>query len=71
MKIKYLKHNNRIVGWRMVAETEEEKRQLGTIRDLHFFGLDDTAMKYDGIKTEGNFVVELGFKQAGTPAQFD
>jgi hypothetical protein len=46
------------VGWSMQGESEEEISKLATIRDLQFFGFDDTAIKYNGRKesndAEGN-----------------
>jgi len=46
------------VGWSMQGENDEEINKLATIRDLQFFGFDDTAIKYNGRKesndAEGN-----------------
>ena len=52
------------IGWTITAETKEENVVVGTIRDLQFFGMDETAIKYDGRREtpEGNLI--LGWKQA-------
>lgn len=59
------------IGWKIAAENLEEQKQLGVVRDLHFYGCYDQAMKYAGITTEKvkvdgkerEAVCTLGFKQ--------
>lgn len=60
------------IGWKIAAENLEEQWQLGTVRNLHFFGCDDAEMKYAGISTERievegkmrEVVCTLGFRQS-------
>lgn len=54
--------NGKAIGWKMNPTTEEEQIIAGTIRDLQFFGFDDTYPEYNGLelinpekgKTHGN-----------------
>lgn len=41
------------IGWSVKGETQEEKYVVNTIRNLQFFGFDDTDIVYDG-RTEGS-----------------
>ena len=51
MKVEIIKNDNGYaIGWTMQGESKEEISKLGTIRDLQFFGFDDTAIKYNGRK---------------------
>jgi hypothetical protein len=38
------------IGWELKPTTDEEQKIAGTIRDLQFFGFNDTAIEYDGLK---------------------
>lgn len=40
----------KVIGWEMVPTNEEEKEIAATIRDLQFFGIEDTAIQYAGLK---------------------
>lgn len=40
---------NQAIGWTLVPKTLEEQELAGTIRDLQFFGFDDTKIVYNGI----------------------
>ena len=40
----------RPIGWEMCPQTEEEHETVATIRDLQFFGLDETYPSYDGLE---------------------
>jgi hypothetical protein len=40
--------NGYAIGWTMEGETPQEIKKLGTIRDMQFFGFDDTAIVYAG-----------------------
>jgi hypothetical protein len=44
--------NGDAIGWDISPETSEDNETLATMRDLQFFGIDDTAIKYDGIELE-------------------
>ena len=56
------------IGWSIKGETEEEKNKINTIRNLQFFGMDDTKIVYDG-RTESddknNDVGRLHYIQKG------
>lgn len=47
INIKY-NEDKQPIGWDITGETEEEKRIVNTIRNLQFFGLDDTVINYNG-----------------------
>ena len=38
------------IGWKLNPITKEEQELAGAIRDLQFFGCDDTKIVYDGLK---------------------
>jgi hypothetical protein len=38
------------IGWKFSPITDEEQLLVGTIRDLQFFGLGDTSIKYNGLE---------------------
>lgn len=51
MKVEIIKNDQGFaIGWSMQGENEQEINKLATIRDLQFFGFDDTAIKYAGRK---------------------
>jgi len=41
------------IGWSMQGENKQEISKLAIIRDLQFFGMDDTAIRYAG-REQGN-----------------
>lgn len=56
------------IGWSMQGEDKVEVNKLAIIRDLQFFGMDDTAIRYagrkDGNDAEGDPGI-LSWKQRG------
>lgn len=49
MKVELIKNKKgNPIGWTMDVESPQEQEILNTIRDLQFFGMDDTSIKYDG-----------------------
>jgi hypothetical protein len=51
MNVQLIKdENGRAIGWSMQGENPEEISKLAIIRDLQFFGFDESAIKYDGRK---------------------
>jgi hypothetical protein len=54
MKIELKIIKGRAVGYDMIPETSEDKEILGTVRDMIFFGIDETSIKYDGIELIGD-----------------
>ena len=63
MKVQLLQHNGETVGWRLVAETHEDKLRLGSIRNAQFFGLEDTSIVYAGRQGDDNHVEALSWQQ--------
>jgi hypothetical protein len=54
MKVEIIKDDNgNPIGWSMEGENREEINKLIDIRNLQFFGHNDTAIRYDG-RTGGN-----------------
>jgi hypothetical protein len=62
--------NKQPIGWELRPNTPEEQKTAAIIRDLQFFGFDDTHIEYAGIslidpkkgKTEGN-LASVSWKQ--------
>jgi hypothetical protein len=48
MKVEIIKVDGKPVGWTITAEKLEDNNTLNSMRDLQFWGLDDTAIKYAG-----------------------
>lgn len=64
MKIDLFKHEGNTVGWQLVAENKEDQLRLGSIRNLQFFGLGDTAIEYAGRQSKDDrYVDSLAWKQ--------
>ena len=42
--------DNTVIGWTMTGESEEEIDKVRYIRDLSFWGFDETAIEYSGRK---------------------
>ena len=45
-----LNSDNKVIGWEMRPTTPEEQEIAGTIRDMQFFGFDDTYPGYNGLE---------------------
>jgi hypothetical protein len=49
MKVEIVRNDkNQPIGWEMSGETPEEIKKLRIIRDLQFWGSEETAIVYDG-----------------------
>lgn len=48
--------NGKAIGWEFKPTTPEECEIAGTIRDLQFFGLKETAIEYKGISFHDNSI---------------
>lgn len=49
MKLEILEdENGSAIGWSMSGENPEEVKKLATVRNLQFFGFNETHVKYDG-----------------------
>lgn len=58
MKIEITKDaQGQSIGWDIIPETKEDDVTIATMRDLQFFGFEDTAIRYDGfvsrVKSKG------------------
>ena len=42
--------DNKVIGWEMRPTTPEEQKIAATIRDMQFFGIDDTYPSYNGLE---------------------
>jgi len=48
MKVKIIRKEGVAVGWTIKANKKKEINIVNIIRDLQFFGLNETAIVYDG-----------------------
>lgn len=49
MEVQIIKNDkNHPIGWTMKGETPEEVSKLNSIRNLQFFGFEETRIVYDG-----------------------
>ena len=70
MKIELIYFEEKIVGWTIIPENESDDLTIATMRDLQFFGADETHVEYAGMslkqkekgKVLGN-LESLSFKQ--------
>ena len=67
MKIELRQIDNEVVGYDIIAETKEDSLVMGNVRNLHFFGFDDTYIRYNGMLSgegeEERLVKKLSFIQ--------
>jgi len=63
MKLELVYINNKLVGYNIIPENEEETRALGSIRNIYFWASGENAMRYDGIEIEVNCVTKMKFIQ--------
>lgn len=65
MLIELTKIEDKVVGYTIEAENEQDKLTLGSIRNMQFFGFDDTALRYDGVESEetpeGSYAIKLHY----------
>lgn len=49
MKIEFIYNDDeKRVGYKLVAETDDDFNKLGAVRDMIFFGFNEKAIVYDG-----------------------
>lgn len=48
MKVELIIVDGKAAGWTIKGETDREKRIVNTIRDLSFWGFDETRIVYNG-----------------------
>ena len=65
MKIELIKTDGNTIGYNLVSENSDEQYALNTIRNLHYFGIEENAIRYDGYEStpDGNFVNRMTFIQ--------
>ena len=67
MKIALIKDSeNKTIGYTIEGETKDEKLIVNSIRNMHFFGMDDSRIVYNGREKNPNepeYVGKLIFKQ--------
>ena len=64
--------DNKIVGYKMIKESNEDTNIIEIIRDMHFFGFGETLVKYDGRSSDDNDdTIELRFNKEWYAKQED
>lgn len=63
MKVQVIRKDGKAYGWTILAENEAEMRTLGTIRNMQFFGMNETAIGYAGVKSDSGYAVKLAWCQ--------
>ncbi len=73
MKVELVKQNGKTVGWTLIAETTEDRLRLGSIRNMQFFGIKETAITYGGVmswKEDTKYVQQLAWIQKCVSGEF-
>ncbi len=74
MKVEIVRNEkNQPVGWEMKGENEEEIKKLSIIRDLQFWGVEETVITYEGRREsddKNNNPGILTWKQKGETNSF-
>lgn len=53
MRVELTRNNdNKIVGYKMIVESEDDKDTIAFIRDMYFWGLDEQVITYDGRESD-------------------
>lgn len=52
MKVELIKIQDKSVGWKVIAESDDDKKILNAVRDLSFWGIDDTKIQYAGMTSD-------------------
>jgi hypothetical protein len=52
MKVELIKIQDKSVGWKVIAESDDDKKILNAVRDLSFWGMDDTKIQYAGMTSD-------------------
>ena len=63
MKIELTRNaDNKIVGYKMIKESDEDTATIEIIRDMYFWSIDDQVLTYDGRHSdEKDNTIELKF----------
>ena len=49
MKVEITRNaDNKVVGYKLIKETDADYETIERIRDMHFWGLDDQVIEYNG-----------------------
>lgn len=62
MQIELVKKDDKVVGWKLIAENEEDRLKMGSVRNMCFFGMGGDVIAYNGVtpwKEDPNYVQEL------------
>jgi hypothetical protein len=55
MKIELTRNNdNKIVGYKLLREDTDDSNVIECVRDMLFYGMDDSVLIYDGRNTDDN-----------------
>jgi Co/Zn/Cd efflux system component len=55
MKVEIVRNSDdNVVGYKLIRESIEELETIERIRDMHFWGTEDNAIKYNGRLSEEN-----------------
>jgi len=65
MKVILIEDEGKTVGWKVEAETTEDKLTLGSMRNLQFFGMNENSVEYIGRESEdtpeGEYVTSMSY----------
>ena len=66
MQLELIKKDSITIGWKLIAENEEERLKMGSIRNMSFFGMGGNVPAYAGMRSwpeDSRYVQELQWKQ--------
>lgn len=63
MKVKLIKDkDNKVVGWDLIRDNDEEAGAINTMRNMLFFGMYEDVVEYDGMDGTETQVETLKFR---------
>jgi hypothetical protein len=74
MQVKLIRKDGKVVGWTLIAENEQDRLVMGSIRNMQFFGMNDTAIKYAGVTTwseDERYAQQMAWVQKGVHSEFN
>ncbi len=64
MKIELIYQDGNLSGYDMIPENEEDREVIGAVRDLNFWGIDETVIRYNGrLSDEEDNILKLRWRQ--------